>query len=112
MRDPSGTEVPAQPRERVIVDDPAATCQAAQLGLGVALVPLSSALPFLESGALVRLLPRWYCDLGSISIYYVSRKLLPAKTRAFVQHVAQGFEDQRLAQRLHALSAAAGGPRR
>ena len=112
MRDGSGKEIPAQPREHIIVDDPAATCRAAELGLGVALVPLSSALPRLESGALVRLCPKWWGDLGSISIYYASRKLLPAKTRAFVDHVAQGFEEQRLAQRLHALSAAAGGPRR
>lgn len=112
LRDASGAQVPAQPREQVIVDDPAAACRAAVLGLGVALVPLSTALPLLESGALMRLLPRWYGDLGSISIYYASRKQLPAKTRAFVEHVAQGFEDQKLAQRLHALSAAAGGPRR
>jgi len=112
MRDGSGKEIPAQTREQVIVDDPAATCRAAELGLGVALVPLSSALPRLESGALVRLCPKWWGDLGSISIYYASRKLLPAKTRAFVDHVAQGFQEQRLAQRLHALSAAAGGPRR
>ncbi|MBS0342790.1 MAG: LysR family transcriptional regulator [Proteobacteria bacterium] len=112
MRDASGAQEPAQPREHVIVDDPAATSRAALLGLGVALVPLSSALPLLESGALLRLLPEWYGDLGAISIYYASRTLLPAKTRAFVDHVAQGFEDQRLAQRLHALSAPAGGRRR
>ena len=112
MRDASGTEVPAQPRGPVIVDDPPATWRAAVLGLGVALVPLSTALPLLESAALVRLVPGWYADLGAISIYYASRKQLPAKTRAFVEHVAQGFEDQQLARRLHALSAAAGGPRR
>ncbi|MBO9512593.1 MAG: LysR family transcriptional regulator [Variovorax sp.] len=109
MRDASGAQVPAQPREHVVVDDPAAASGAALLGLGVALVPLSSALPMLESGTLLRLLPEWYGDLGAISIYYASRTLLPAKTRAFVDHVAQGFEDQRLAQRLHALSAPAGG---
>ena len=39
----------------------------------------------------MRLLPGWYSDAGPLSIYYPTRKLLPAKTRAFVDFVAERF---------------------
>ena len=35
----------------------------------------------LASGDLVRLLPRWYCELGTINLYFPNKKLLPLKTR-------------------------------
>lgn len=98
MRDASGTEMPAMLNETLVVNDPAAMCRAAQLGLGVTLVSMPDALPHLESGALVRLLPAWYADAGAISIYYAHRTL-PAKTRAFVDFVLQAFRDARLAER-------------
>ena len=72
-------------------DDPEAMCQAALLGLGVTLIAVAHALPHLESGALVRLVPQWYADAGPISIYYASRTLMPAKTRVFVDFVADAF---------------------
>ena len=76
-----------------------AMARAAELGLGVALLAVSDALPYLERGALVRLLPRWCADLGSISIYYPGKTLLPGKTRVFIDHVAEAFRRERLAQR-------------
>ena len=107
MRNAAGAQMPAQPREHIVVNDPAAACRAAQLGLGVALLPVASALPLLDSGALVRVLPKWYADLGAISIYYASRKLLPAKTRAFVDFTVTHFERERLAERLAGIPAGA-----
>jgi DNA-binding transcriptional LysR family regulator len=65
----------------------------------VTLTAVPDALPYLESGALVRLLPRWYADAGSLSIYYASRTLLPAKTRVFVDFLAEAFRRDRLAER-------------
>jgi DNA-binding transcriptional LysR family regulator len=85
--------------ETVIVNDPAAIREAALLGLGVAMLAVPDVQHALESGALIRLLPRWWSDAGSISIYYGSRSLLPAKTRAFVDWVANAFREGRLAQR-------------
>ncbi len=81
------------------VPPPEAPCRAALLGLGLALIAVPHALPHLESGALVRLLPQWYGDGGPISIYYATRALLPAKTRAFVDFVAEAFQRDRLAER-------------
>ena len=80
-------------------DDPEAMCRAAVLGIGVTLIAVPHALPHLESGALIRLVPNWYADLGPISIYYATRTLVPAKTRVFVDFVIDAFKRQRLAER-------------
>ena len=63
------------------------------------LIAVPHALPHLERGALVRLVPQWYADAGPISIYYASRTLMPGKTRVFVDFVAEAFRRQRLAER-------------
>jgi DNA-binding transcriptional LysR family regulator len=99
MRDAAGTEMAAPLKETVVFDDPEAMCRAALLGLGVALIAVPHALPHLETGALVRLVPQWYSDAGPISIYYATRTLLPAKTRAFVDFVIEAFRRERLAER-------------
>ena len=99
MRDATGTEMQATQPDNVVLGDPAAMCRAAVLGMGVTLITVSDALPYLESGALTRLLPHWYADLGPISLYYASRTLLPAKTRAFVEFVLEAFRRERLAER-------------
>ncbi|MCV9938181.1 LysR family transcriptional regulator [Boseaceae bacterium BT-24-1] len=100
MRDTAGTEMPATLPETIVLNDPAAMCQAALLGLGVALLAVPDVLSHLESGALIRLVPRWYADAGAISLYYASRELLPAKTRAFIDHVSEAFRREQLARRL------------
>ncbi len=99
MRDVAGGEIPARLSESIMVDDPAAMREAATLGLGVALLSVSDVLSSIERGDLVRLLPRWYADAGSISIYYATRALLPAKTRVFVEFVVEAFERERLAEK-------------
>ncbi|KAA1001711.1 LysR family transcriptional regulator [Paraburkholderia panacisoli] len=100
MRDTVGDEMLARLGETITVNDPAAMREAAVLGLGVALLAVSDVLPWIERGELVRLLPRWYADTGAISIYYSTRTLLPAKTRAFVDFIVEAFERQRLAERV------------
>jgi DNA-binding transcriptional LysR family regulator len=99
MRNAAGTEIPVRLAETVVFDDPEACCRAALLGLGVTLIAMCHALPHLERGALVRLVPHWYIDGGPISIYYASRTLLPAKTRVFVDFVVEAFKRDRLAER-------------
>ncbi len=84
-------------RQRLILSDPEAVAEAARLGLGVALVPMPFAFASLQSGELVRLLPGWYADAGPLSLYYPSRRLLPAKTRVFVDFVVERFRSARFA---------------
>ncbi|MGH8769357.1 MAG: hypothetical protein ACREVT_14425 [Burkholderiales bacterium] len=49
--------------------------------------------------ALVRacVLPDWHADAGPISLCCAGQKLLPAKTRAFVDFVVEHFRSQNLA---------------
>jgi DNA-binding transcriptional LysR family regulator len=95
MRNAAGDEMTVPLKPTIAFDDPEAMCQAAVLGMGV----VAHALRHLESGALVRLVPQWYADAGSISTYYASRTLMPAKTRVFVDFVTEAFQRQRLAER-------------
>ena len=102
MRNKKGVEVTAKQRAVMLVNDPDALSRAVVLGLGVGLIPVPHAAPHLDSGALIRLLPTWYGDVGAISLYFASQKLLPAKTRAFVDYVVEAFRLQKLPQILAA----------
>jgi len=99
MRNASGDERQVPQKASLAFDDPEAMCRAALLGLGVTLIAVPHALPHLETGKLVRLIPQWYSDAGPISIYYATRTLLPAKTRVFVDFVIEAFRRNRLAER-------------
>lgn len=88
---------------RMTMSDPDAACQLAALGLGVALISMPNALPWLERGSLVRVLPDWYVDGGNLSLYFADKKLLPLKTRVFVDYIVAHFAQQDLARRLSAL---------
>ncbi|QBF27864.1 LysR family transcriptional regulator [Pseudomonas tructae] len=94
---------PLSLRLRMTMSDSQAACAAAEQGLGVALVSMPFAVPYLQAGRLQRVLPDWYVDDGNISLYYAEHKLLPGKTRAFVDFVIEQFARQGLAQRFDAL---------
>jgi DNA-binding transcriptional LysR family regulator len=102
MRNSAGGETAVVLKPVMTVNDPDALCRAALLGLGVGLIAVPHAAPHLQSGALERLLPDWHCDVGPISLYFASQKLLPAKTRVFVDFVTAAFREQKLAQLLSA----------
>lgn len=87
LKNKSGGEGVANIRPVAVLDDPEALAKAAACGLGIAMLPLPHALPLLERGELVRVLPDWFADTRPLSIYYSSRKLLPAKVRVFVDHI-------------------------
>lgn len=87
----------------ITMSDSEAACATATQGLGIALVSMPFAIPYLESGALHRVLPDWYVDDGNISIYYAEHKLLPGKTRAFVDFIIEQFAEQGLGERFSAV---------
>ena len=89
-------------RRADLFDDMEAVIVGAKLGLGIGLAGLSLVLPTLESGELVRVLPKWHADAGAVSSYFASQKQLPAKTRAFVDYVVAYFRRERLASRFRA----------
>lgn len=89
LQGPDKQQRPLEMTPRLLVNDPQALCQCACLGLGVALLAVPDVLPYLENGRLKRVLPDWYVDAGQIFLYFSSQKLLPAKTRAFVDFVVE-----------------------
>lgn len=102
LRDGRGAQAPVELALRISVDDPEAACQAAAAGLGVALASTVHALPYLEAGTLLRVLPGWYVDVGRIAIYFPAQRLLAPKTRVFVDYVVERLRARQLAQRLSA----------
>lgn len=97
-----GQQITLELKPRITMSDPESLCRGVVMGLGVGLVGMPHALPYLHSGELVRLLPPWFSDVGAVSLYYPSTKLLSAKTRAFVDFTVQAFQDQELAKQLRA----------
>jgi DNA-binding transcriptional LysR family regulator len=104
MRNRRGTEMAAELRPAMLVNDPDAVCAAAVMGMGVALLAMPDVIEHLERGELLRLLPDWYVDAGPLSLYFTGQKLMPAKTRTFVDFVTEAFQRQQLAQRFSALT--------
>jgi DNA-binding transcriptional LysR family regulator len=102
MSNRKGGEAMLEQKARIVADDPEAICRIALMGLGVALIAMPFVLRQLEDGALQRVLPDWHSDQGAISLYFPSKKMLPAKTRAFVDHIIKAFSEQNLARRFSA----------
>lgn len=99
----SGEQAPLGLKARMTMSDSQAACVAATQGLGVALVSMPFAAPYLDSGVLQRVLPDWYVDDGHISIYYPEHKLLPGKTLAFIDFIIEQYAGQGLGQRFSAI---------
>jgi DNA-binding transcriptional LysR family regulator len=100
LRNKAGDAAAAALRPRIVFDDPEAMCQAALMGLGLAVLPMPFAQPWLARGDLVRVLPGWWADAGPTSLYYPSKLLLPARTRVFVDFVVEQFAQRGFAQRV------------
>ena len=98
----NGQQATVELKARLTMSDPESLCHGALMGLGVGLIAMPHALPHLHSGKLLQLLPGWYSDAGPISLYYAAQKLLPAKTRAFVDFLVAAFRDLDIAGKLRA----------
>lgn len=103
LRNRVNEQMPVALRRRMTMSDPDAACEATAAGLGIALISMPNALLYLEGGRLVRVLPDWYVEMGSVSVYFAAQKLLPAKTRAFVDFVVEHFHREHLAKRFSAI---------
>ncbi|OON61213.1 LysR family transcriptional regulator [Massilia sp. KIM] len=99
LRHTSGKTELCEQQARMTVNDPDAMLNSVLMHMGIGLIAMPHAVSHLESGALVRVLPGWHEDAGAISLYFTSQKLLPAKTRAFVDFVTEQFRARKLAQR-------------
>jgi DNA-binding transcriptional LysR family regulator len=72
------------PAGRASANSPEMLIRLARAGAGVAAVPDGFAQADVRSGALRRVLPGWALPTSTAWAVYPGRKLMPAKTRAFV----------------------------
>ncbi|WP_047534722.1 LysR family transcriptional regulator [Methylotenera sp. N17] len=103
LKSTSGEQVSIELPPRITLNDPEMLCNSAIAGLGIAHVPMPHALRHLENGALVRVLPEWYTEAGAICLYFAAKKLMPAKTRVFVDFIVEMFRSQQLAEKWSAI---------
>ncbi|WP_307728893.1 substrate binding domain-containing protein [Massilia sp. IC2-477] len=99
FRNRAGDAQQCEQNARITVNDPDGLVRSVLMHMGIGLMAMPHVVRFLESGELIRVLPDWYEDAGAISLYFTSQKLMPAKTRAFVDFVIDQFREQKLAQR-------------
>lgn len=78
-------ELPA----RLMANSPALLLRMAASGLGIAAAPDMFAQPLLESNELVRVLPDWSLPMNVGWAVFPGRRLMPAKTRAFLDLLAE-----------------------
>ena len=75
------------PNGALQVTDPEALAEAAAAGCGIALVGPHHVARAIAEGRLMRVLGDVHGPRFQIFIYYAKRRLLPARTRAFVDHI-------------------------
>lgn len=72
------------PRGRVIANSPELLISMIRAGAGIAAVPDQFALADVNKGLLLRVLPDWCLPSDIVSAVFPGRKLMPAKTRVFI----------------------------
>lgn len=85
--------------ERLVVNNPArlavnnyfALREATLNGLGIALLPLLMAKPYVEQGQLLALLPEWTAEPMPVHALYASNRYLTPKVRAFIDYALEQF---------------------
>ncbi|MCL4758855.1 MAG: LysR family transcriptional regulator [Rhodocyclaceae bacterium] len=82
------TEVRINPPARIIANSPELLIRLAASGSGIAAVPNQYAAPFVARLQLVRVLPGWCLPAVDCWAVFPGRRLMPAKTRAFLDMLA------------------------
>lgn len=76
---------------RLIVNNHLALRDAAANGLGIALMPVLLAKPFVAQGTLVPVLPTWSTKPMPVHALYASNRYLTPKVRAFLDYAVEHF---------------------
>ena len=76
------------PAQRTIANSPELLIRLACLGAGITAVADHFAMPYVERGELERVLPGWCLPTVACSAVFPGRRLMPAKTRVFLDALA------------------------
>lgn len=85
----NGTEQTILPGETFKVNVAEAMSSAAEAGMGICLLPDYVAVPALQRGSLVRVLPQFRLQEKSVYALYPSRRFLDAKVKTWVEFLKQ-----------------------
>lgn len=96
----AGAEAPVErwqglPPTRMMANAPAMLLRMARAGLGIAMASDFFAAPLVHAGELVRVLPGWRSTPSPAWAVFPERRLMPAKTRAFIDALAAALEPVR-----------------
>jgi len=79
------------PPGRALVNSPAFTVRLATHGAGIAILEDSHAESYVRAGQLVRVLPNWEYPPATLWVVFPGRRLMPARTRAFIDALIAKF---------------------
>ena len=79
------------PPGRATANSPELLMRMALRGVGITMVNDHFALPYLQRGELVPVLPDWHLPPVSASAVFPGRRLMPARTRVFIDALVQQF---------------------
>lgn len=76
------------PEPGLVTNDFNQVLAALMAGAGVGLVPTFDAAPWLESGALVRVLPEWAGAIGELALVWPESRHMAPRVRAFIDYLS------------------------
>jgi DNA-binding transcriptional LysR family regulator len=88
---PNGQETVSLGPSTFTVNVADAMVQAIREGMGIGVLPMSSALPALRAGSLVRVLPQYTMQELNVYALYPSRQYLDAKIRTWVEFLREAL---------------------
>ena len=87
--------VPVDPQGRLVVNDVQALLAACLAGHGICQTLELYARPMVDDGRLVQLLPEWSGERFPVYVYHRSKRLPPARVRAFLDFVVAATRQSR-----------------
>ncbi|MCG5072696.1 LysR family transcriptional regulator [Paraburkholderia tagetis] len=91
LEGPDGAHTFELPPSTFQVNVPDALAAALREGVGIGSLPMSSAVPALRSGSLLRVLPDYWLQKLTVYAMYASRQYLDAKIRTFVDFLKESI---------------------
>ncbi len=80
-----------KPSQHTLANSPAVLIRMAQAGYGVVTAPDLYAREAVGRGLLMRVLPEWSLAPARVWVVFPGKRLMPARTRAFIEALAEGL---------------------
>ncbi|WP_322029283.1 LysR family transcriptional regulator [Paraburkholderia sp. J76] len=93
LEGPHGVETFELPPATLQVNVAEALGGAMREGVGIGALPMSTALPAMRSGSLLRVLPEYRLQTLTVYVMYASRQFLDAKIRTFVDFLKESIPE-------------------